>query len=66
MTKYDYLLRNLSIPEIIHTDHKPLVRFLDSELHDSIYGYWAAKLRELNLNIEYILGIKNKIADELS
>ena len=38
-TKYDYFLRNPSIPGIIHTDHKLLVRFLDSDLHDDIYEY---------------------------
>ena len=43
-SKFQYLLRNLERPGIIHTDHKPLVHFLNSSLHDGIYGHWAARL----------------------
>ena len=54
--KYDYLLRNLTLPGIIHTDHKPLVRFLKTDPHEGIYAHWATKLRELCLEIAYIPG----------
>ena len=64
--KYDYLLRYPSLPGLVFTDHKPLIHFLNSELHDGIYGHWAAKLRELNIKITYIEGARNTVADGLS
>ena len=64
--KYSYLLRHSVKPGILYTDHKPLVQFLDSELHDGIYGIWAATLRELHVTIHYIPGPRNMVADGLS
>ena len=65
-SKYHYLLRKPNRFAIIHTDHKPLVHFLDFSMHDDIYGHWAAKLRELNIKIFHIKGKRNKVDDELS
>ncbi|SLM38554.1 Ribonuclease H-like domain [Lasallia pustulata] len=65
-SKFQYLLRNLERPGIIHTDHKPLVHFLNSSLHDGIYGHWAARLWELHVKIVHIKGARNVIADGLS
>lgn len=65
-SKFQYLLRTPDHQAIIHTDHKPLVHFLDSSLHDGIYGHWAAKLRGLNIKIVHIKGSRNIIADGLS
>lgn len=53
-------------PAIIHTDHKPLVHFLKSDLHEGIYGHRADQLRRLNIEIKYIPGPRNKVADGLS
>ena len=66
--KHNHLLRNPDpkMYGVLHTDHMPLVRFLESELHDGIYGHWVAKLRELNVKLQYIKGPRNKVADGLS
>ena len=66
LKKYDYLCKHPYHPAIIHTDHKPLTHFLDSDLHEGIYGHWADQLRRLNIRIEYIPGHRNKVADGLS
>ena len=65
-TKFRYLLQNPALPGIIHTDHKPLIHFLGSSLHDGVYGHWAAKLRELHIKIVHIKGARNVVADGLS
>ena len=64
--KYDYLCKHPFNPTIIHTDHKPLVHFLSSDLHEGIYGHWADCLRRYNIEIKYIPGHRNKVADGLS
>src|SRR5215469_630394 len=64
--KYNYLLQNPRLPAVFHTDHKPLARFLNSDKHEGIYAYWVVILRELAMNIEYIPGPRNKVADGLS
>ena len=51
---------------MIHTDHRPLVYFLKSDLHEGIYSYWANVLQRLNLYIQYIPRPRNKVADGLS
>lgn len=66
VTKYDYLCKHPYNPAIIHTDHKPLTYFLNSDLHEGIYGHWADQLRRLNISIAYIPGHRNKVADALS
>lgn len=53
-------------PSIIHTDHKPLVGFMNALEHEDIYARWANKLRSLNIRICYIEGKKNQVADGLS
>ena len=64
--KYDYMLRDPRRWGIVHTDHRPLTRFLKGDLHEGIYGHWAARLWELYLDIVYIPGPKNVVADGLS
>jgi hypothetical protein len=64
--KCNYMLKDPSPPGIIHTDHKPLVQFLASDLHEGIYGRWAAKMRELSLEIRHIPGHRNKVVYGLS
>ena len=63
--KYRHMLE---VPEtsIVHTDHKPLVGFLNSDTHEDIFARWATKLRSLNIKFEYILGERNIVADSLS
>lgn len=64
--KYDYLCKHPFLPAVIHTDHKPLTHFLGSDLHEGIYGHWADQLRRLNIEIKYVPGHRNKVADGLS
>jgi hypothetical protein len=64
--RYDYLCKHPYHQAIVHTDHRPLTYFLQSDLHDGIYGHWADQLRRLNLKIVYIPGHRNKVADGLS
>lgn len=55
--------RNIAI---IYIDYKLLIRFFHSNVHKGIYGYWADKLRRLNLEIWYIPSRRNRIANRLS
>ena len=64
--KYDYLCKHPYHTTIVHTDHKPLTYFLKSDSHEGIYGNWADQLRRLNIEIRYIPGARNKVADALS
>ncbi|RKF58463.1 hypothetical protein GcC1_182057, partial [Golovinomyces cichoracearum] len=48
------------------TDHKPLTFFLKSSFLDGIYARWASELRDLNIEIEWIPGERNVVADSLS
>lgn len=64
--KYDYICKHPYNTTTIHTDHRPLTRFLKSDLHEGIYGHWADQLRRLNVDIRYIPGPRNKVADALS
>ena len=57
---------NAKHQSIVHPDHKPLVKFLNSEYHEDIFARWANKLRLLNIHILYIPGKKNMVADGLS
>ena len=47
VAKYDYLCKHPYNTSIIYTDHRPLVHFLKSDLHEGIYGHWADLLRRL-------------------
>ena len=60
------MLKSSTLFKIIHTDHKSLVQFLTSDLHDDIYDHWTAKMRKLNLEIKHIFRSKNKMTNELS
>lgn len=64
-TKYDYLLRDSNLLAVIHTDHKPLTKFLSSGHHDGVYAYWASSLWALCLDIVHIPGKRNIVADTL-
>ena len=64
-TKFQYLLQNLDCPGIIHTDYKPLVYFLKSSLHNSIYEHWAVKLCKLHIKVVHIKGEQNVVTDSL-
>ena len=63
--KFEYMLRGGQQSTIL-TDHLPLTYFLQASLMEGIYARWAAELRNLNINIEYIPGPRNKVADALS
>ena len=64
--KYDYLCKHPYQTTVIHTDHKPLTHFLKSDTHEGIYGHWADQMRRLNIEIKYLPGHRNKVADALS
>ena len=51
---------------VILTDHKPLTYFLESSVLDGIYARWASELRCLGIDIEWIPGKRNEVADALS
>jgi hypothetical protein len=63
--KHDYMMKG---PETstIHTDHKPITYFLQCSMLEGIYARWACELRSLNIEIVYIPGKRNKVADALS
>ena len=63
--KHEHMLRG---PETntVHTDHKPITFFLQCSHLEGIYARWACELRDLNIDIVYIPGEKNKAADALS
>ena len=63
--KYSHML-NAERQSVVHTDHKPLVGFLNAEYHEDIFARWANKLRLLNIRIQHIPGKKNMVADGLS
>ena len=63
--RYDYLCKHFYNFTIIHIDHRSLIYFLKSNLHEKIYDYWTNKLRRLNIIIQYISNHRNKTADEL-
>lgn len=48
------------------TDHKPLIYFLNSSVLDGIYSRWASELRCLGVEIQWIPGHRNVVADALS
>jgi hypothetical protein len=66
VAEYAYLCKHPFNTSIIHPDHRPLVHFLKSDLHEGIYDHWADLLRRLNIDIHYIPGHRNKVADGLS
>ena len=64
--KFDYFCKNFYISVIIHTNHRSLIHFLNSDIHEEIYEHWTNKLRRLNVEIQYISKSRNKIVDVLS
>ena len=51
---------------MIHTNHKPVVEFINAKYHEGIFARWANKLRLFDIRIQQILGKKNTVADDLS
>ena len=51
---------------VVHTDHKPVVEFINAKYHEGILARWANKLRLFHIRIQHILGKKNTVADGLS
>ena len=39
INKYDYFCKHFYISMIIHTNHKPIIHFLKSDLHEEIYEH---------------------------
>ena len=62
--KYTHIFQ-YSQTSIIHTDHKPLVGFLNNNTHEDIFARWAIQLRSLNVKIQHVQGTKNTAADGL-
>ncbi|KAK6585464.1 hypothetical protein PZA11_002191 [Diplocarpon coronariae] len=63
--KFDYMFRGPATATVF-TDHQPLTYFLKSSNIEGIYARWASELRQLNLEIRWIPGSRNKVADALS
>ncbi|KAI0995725.1 hypothetical protein K3495_g12453 [Podosphaera aphanis] len=63
--RYEHMLRNTN-QSVILTDHKPLTYFLSSSLPEGIYARWATELRCLGVDIHWIPGHRNVVADALS
>ncbi|POS82380.1 hypothetical protein EPUL_006396, partial [Erysiphe pulchra] len=62
---YEHMLKSTG-KSVILTDHKPLTYFLKSSSLDGIYARWASELRCLGVEIEWIPGERNEVADALS
>lgn len=65
LMKYDYLCKHFYISAVVHIDHRFIIHFLKSDMHERIYGHWTNQLRRLNIEIRYISNLKNKIIDVL-
>ncbi|KAI0994842.1 hypothetical protein K3495_g13340 [Podosphaera aphanis] len=63
--KYEHMLKSME-RSVILTDHKPLTYFLTSSMLDGIYARWASELRCLGVEIKWIPGKINEVADALS
>lgn len=64
--KYGHHFQTPGRVTIFYTDHKPLVTFLNSHKLEGIYARWAMVLKPHNIEIKYIEGTRNRIADGLS
>ncbi len=62
--KYDYLCKHSYKSAIIHTDHRSLTHFLESNVHEKIYEHWVDQLRRLNIVIKYISELRNKMTND--
>ena len=51
---------------VVHTDHKALVPLFTQPLLNPHWTHWVEKLAELHLDIQYIAGPANTVADGLS
>ena len=56
----------LGYPIIIRTDHRPLTWLLTTSIANSRIARWQMSLAEFNIQVEYIEGKSNKVADCLS
>ena len=50
----------------VRSDHLPLKKFLEKNTMNSKVNNWAVELESQNITFEYIPGIKNTFADNLS
>ena len=68
VVKHNHLLWNSDskMYEVLHTDHMSLICFLKSELHDEIYRHWMTKFQKLNVKLQYIKRLQNKMMNSLS
>ena len=57
---------NADQQSVLHTDHKPVIEFINAKYQDGILVPWANKLRLFHIRIQHILGKKNTVADGLS
>ena len=62
--KHSFYLTNADV--LIRSDHLPLKKFLKQNTMNSKVNNWAVKLESYNLKFEYIQGIQNTLADNLS
>ena len=63
--KYKHIFNNKKM-FTVHTDHKPLIGFMNAEKHSNIFVKWAIKLRSHNIRLKYVENKKNAIANDLS
>ena len=64
MRKLSFYVTNSDV--LIRSDHLPLEKFLSKNTMNGKVNNWAVELESYNLKFEYILGIKNTLADTLS
>ena len=64
ITKWNYYLKGADI--IVHNDHKPLAKFLNSKNANNKVNRWGLELVTYNITFEWISGAGNKAANCLS
>ena len=62
--KLDYYLVDADI--ILRSDHLPLKKFLNKNTLNSKVNNWAVEISPFLITFEYIMGIKNTLADTMS
>ena len=50
----------------VRSDHLPLKKFLEKNTMNSKVNNWAVELESQNINVQYIPGVQNTLADTLS
>ena len=62
--KYSHI-PNADQQSIIHTNHKPVLEFINAKYQDSIFAPWVNKLQLFHIHIQQILETKNTLANTL-